>query len=925
MLFSAPKQLPVVACTVCGGTGTRGARACSECRGMLRGVLHADIFYYLKERYTAYDITLRRGRRMLDMFRVIGGLVIMFGSWGLFAFLVYRSGSISSVYTTDFWMRGAGTLGAARILVWCGFLALLYVWYRLIVRNTPVPQLVYQARQLSTPEDADTEVERIGWSQVHSLPRGKREDISKYLTADTREALERATLLARSVGEPEVTILHLLHSLLSDDDIRGIGVRLMISTKSIQGVLSKKFQHTQTASTDVSPAFSSDVHNAIFRAYILTREYRDPYVRVTTLFKTAVEQSEVIQELLYDLEVDKVKLDNVIEWIRMRELLHEKYRMFRRAAAGVSKYGMDKAMTAVATPTLNQYSRDLTIAAKYGDIDTCVAREKEIKEVFRIIEGGGRNIILVGEHGVGKFTIVQGIVERMIRGEAPSLLQDKRLVQISTTSLLAGTTASGAQERLIRIMNEVSRAKNIILFINNIHDLIGVSDSAGQGLDVSESLAEYLRTGRFTMFATALPDAYTRHMVNSEIGTAFSKVDVREMDVNQTIRVLESRAGTIEYHNRVFFSYDALEKSAVFADKFFYDRYLPESAIALASESASFARSKHGERTLVTADDVGAIVAEKTGVPVTSITESESDKLLRLEEEMHTQVVGQSEAVALVANALRRARADMRSGTRPISSFLFLGPTGVGKTELAKTIARVYFGGEDRMIRVDMSEYQDKSSIYRLIGQPGAQGSGLLTESVHQHPFSLVLLDELEKADPDILNLFLQVFDDGRLTDSTGRVIDFTNTIIIATSNAGTAYVSERVGQGAHLADIKEELVRGELKQYYRPELLNRFDGIVLFKPLARGEIRQIAGLMLRRVSSDLERRGVVLEIEESALDTLADVGFDPEFGARPMRRVIQDRIENELANLILKGELQRRDTVIIGDNLSFRVEKAVR
>ena len=289
---------------------------------------------------------------------------------------------------------------------------------------------------------------------------------------------------------------------------------------------------------------------------------------------------------------------------------------------------------------------------------------------------------------------------------------------------------------------------------------------------------------------------------------------------------------------------------------------------------------------------------------------------------MHKKVIGQNEAVMLVAGALRRARAEVRSDKKPIANFLFLGPTGVGKTELAKTIAGTYFGGEERMIRVDMSEYQDKSGIYRLIGQPNQQGSGILTEAVKQQPFSLILLDELEKADPDVLNLFLQVFDDGRLTDSMGKVVDFTNTIIIATSNAGTNYVQEQIVAGKSLEETRQTLVRGELKKYYRPEFLNRFDGIVLFRSLEKEEIKQIAGLMLKRVAKDLDKRGVGFRVEDSALDALAEVGFDPEFGARPMRRAIQEHVENKLADLILQSKLERRDVIVLGKGLSVEIER---
>lgn len=623
-----------------------------------------------------------------------------------------------------------------------------------------------------------------------------------------------------------------------------------------------------------------------------------------------------MQEALYDLNIDKKKLNNVIEWVRIRERLRLRYAKFYESAKHRSKHGMDKAMTAVATPYLNNFSEDMTMMAQMGYLPVNVGREEEIKEIFRVVHSGGRNLLLVGDYGVGKMSVVEGIAEKMVIGDVPEKLFDKRLVRLSVPSLLAGTTAAGAIERLIRIIREIQRAGNIILFIHNIDDLMGVSAGTKEGsLDVVETLSQYLSAGSFYTIATISTEGYSHHIINSSISGFFTKVDIEEMNENQALQVLESQVGYLENKNHVFFSYDALENAVKMASRFVQDDYLPGSATEIIKEAATYTRNKKGENTLVTIKEIGEIVSKKTKIPVSAVSTDESQKLLRLEEEMHKRMVGQDAAVSAVANALRRARAEMRSTNRPIANFLFLGPTGVGKTELAKTIADVYFGGENKIVRLDMSEYQNQDSIYRLIGNPGEKGTGYLTENIRQNPFTLLLLDEIEKANPNVLNLFLQVMDDGRLTDSTGRTVDFTNVIIIATSNAGTSFVSAEINRGASMEVIRERLLHGKLQENFRPEFLNRFDGIILFRPLDKESIKKIAGLMLKRVAKDLDKRGVKLEYDDEALEFLASVGYDPEFGARPMRRAIQERVENQLAELILKGRLKRKDVVVIGAN----------
>ena len=881
---------------------------------MARGLwLHFDL------PLTRYHIALRKARRLLSSFEKIGALVFGLGFLGFAGWKVYSADLFKAVQIPTFWTSAGGGQSSVPLLFWLAIISLSFLLYKVTSgKNTYSDVESRDYGQIVEREEANVSLD---WKTVNKLPRKKKKDISRTFTEEAIMALEQAHRVADKYGNPEVGAEHLIYSLLSVGKIRGVFIRMGIPLKKLQAQIGQSFQKQKS---NQEPRLSINIQQTIFHAYERAYMARQDYVGATELLLAAVGQSEPIQGLLYDLEVDGQKLDNVVEWVRVREMLKRRRMKFRQAATHVNKHGMDRAMTAVATPFLNNFSQDITLAAKFGHLAPTVARDKEIEEIFRVIEGGRQSVVLVGGHGVGKMSIVEGITQRMIEGDVPKRLQDKRLVQLSTSALLAGTTVSGAQERLIRMISEIRRAGNIILFINNIHDLVSMNTEQGQeGLDVSETLAEYLGRGGVVMFSTATLDGYNRHINSSQLGSVLARVDVNVMDENQAIQVLESKVGGVEYKHNVFFSYSAIAQSVKLSSRFLHDQTLPGSALAIMSESASYARAKKGDNTIVSGEDVAAVIGDKTGIPTTSISEDESSKLLRLEDEMHKRVIGQREAVGLVANALRRARAEIRSTKRPIANFLFLGPTGVGKTELAKTIANVYFGGEERMIRVDMSEFQDKSGVHRLIGQPGQKGSGLLTEAVRQQPFSLVLLDEMEKADPDILNLFLQVFDDGRLTDSVGKVIDFTNTIIIATSNAGTGYVQEQINKGVTLEDIRQTLIRGELKKYYRPEFLNRFDGIVLFKSLERDEIKQIAGLMLKRVAKDLEKRGALLKVEDAGLEALAEVGFDPEFGARPMRRAIQDKIENQLAEFVLAGKLKRRDTVVIGEGANLRIESA--
>ena len=926
LLFEKTEPIKILTCDACSSTGYLGLNKCHTCHGMSFGHNARGHWLYWLFPLTRYHLHLASGRRILNKVRFFTSLILVLNCFGWAGYILVKNNNFlanfSNVY---FWYSFFSNLrGIIGFLIYFGSLILLYLWYRAIVERIKKDQ-VEKFHYSQKDNESVGNIDANDWVQVRKIKSKKRLNISDTFTDEALSALGDAYLVADKSGKGVVTPEHLFYALLSSNRISNVFVRLGMSSSSLQKTLENVLGAVSVgvvkSNTLTMPLISAEFQQALFSAYEEAYEAHQEYVSVTELLLSSVKQSEKVQEILFDLAVDKQKLINVIEWARIRERLYRQYAKFRSAASRRSTKGMDKAMTAVQTPFLNNFSDDLTILAQFGHLGTCVAREKEIEEVFRIIDGGGQNVILVGESGGGKSSIIEGLAQKMVEGDVPVRLNDKRLVHLSIPKLLAGTTPAGAVERLIGIMNDIGRAGNVILYISNIHELTGVSAGGQEGsLDVAGTLNDYLGSGRFLTLATTEPDHYSRHIVSSPIGNLFAKVEVTEMSEDQAIQVLESKVGTVEYKQNVFFSYDAVAKAVQLASRFLHETCLPGSAIGLMTESAAFAHNKKGINSFVTGEDVAAVVSQKTGVPVTTVSADETSKLLHLEEEMHKRVVGQVEAVNLVANALRRARAEIRSTKRPIANFLFLGPTGVGKTELAKTIAEVYFGGEERMVRLDMSEYQDKSSISRLIGSAGEKGSGVLTEAIRRHPFSLLLLDEMEKADKDILNLFLQVMDDGRLTDSVGRTVDFTNVILIATSNAGTSYVQEQIRAGATSEVIKEKLLHGELKQYFRPEFLNRFDGIVLFKALDRPDIIEVAKLMFKRVAKDLEVKGIELQAEPAAFEFLADVGFDAEFGARPMRRALQEKVENRLAELLLAGKIKRRDTVVIGAGGEIRV-----
>ena len=755
---------------------------------------------------------------------------------------------------------------------------------------------------------------------VETLKPGEGVDgvnIARVFSDAAIESVEEAYQVADRFDHRYIHPIHMFIGTLASGEVSVVFGRLGLNFEQVQEPLQRRLMNEAGGQPTV---FSDEVEQLLIEAFVNAYGRERTEVSPLELFFEAYKADEFVQELLYDLDVDEEKLLNVVEWIRITETLRERYESFREAAAFKPTGAMNRAMTSVVTPNLDAVSEDLTTAAVKNQLPLLIGRDNEMDALFRVIEGGGQSVVLVGPEGVGKSTMLAGVAERMVAEDVPDILKDKRLVSLSIPHLLSGS-GSEAYERLMRVMTDVVKARNVVLAIPNIDQLVGVS--SGQQADLAALVADILDRGVTFAIATTTPRAYTGKLERSVLNRVLQKVDVPEPDPNTAIHVLESKIGGIEYEHNVIFSYDAVDKAVRLTDRYMHEKYLPEKAVSVCKETALQVSKTKGKNAMVSGEDVADIVSSKTNIPVSDVSKDEKETLLNLEDKMHERMVDQEEAVSAVASALRRARAQLREGDRPIATFLFMGPTGVGKTELAKTIADVYFGDEEAMLRFDMSEYQDTDSIARLIGSPNSNQGGQLTEAVRKNPFSIVLLDEFEKANPDILNIFLQVFDDGRLTDAAGRTIDFTNTILVATSNAGAEYIQDAVERETPVEKIKTRLINEKLKGIYKPELLNRFDGVMVFKPLSMDDVTKIARLMIKDVAKQLEPKGIALRATDEAVSELAEKGYDPKFGARPLQRVIQEEVNDAIANALLEGTVERRDTIVLKEGGEITVEKA--
>ena len=814
-------------------------------------------------------------------------------------------------------------------------------------------------------------------------------NIFDRFTDSTKRLIAIAAKVASDFGHGYVGSEHILMAMCNPNDSLG----KLLESKGVTGEsVGKKIHemigissYNNGGALEYTPRTKKILEGSFEQASIMGQEYVAPEHLLLSILD---EGESVAVAILIELGVDIEKLYDEID------------RQDERSRAGGS-----------ATPTLEKYGVDLTESAKNDKLDPVIGRDTEIERVIQILSRRTKNNpVLIGEPGVGKSAIAEGLAQKLYKDDVPEILKNRRIVMLDLAGMIAGAKYRGEfEDRLKSALKEVQDNKDIILFIDEIHTLIGTGASEG-AMDAANILKPSLARGEIQLIGATTLNEYKKNIEkDAALERRFAPVTVGEPTKEEAFLILKGLRDKYEAHHKVKITDSAIEAAVNLSARYISDRFLPDKAIDLMDEAASKVRinstitppdikelesqvekeimeknfqhlykklnitnmekkaaidsqdyesaAKHRDRERelsakleelqrdrkskengdvleVTDENIASIVSQWTKIPVSDITEDEGKKLLNLEDTLHKSVIGQNEAVKAISRAIRRARAGLKNPNRPIGSFIFLGPTGVGKTELSKALAKAMFGDENAMVRIDMTEYMEKHAVSKMIGSPpgyvGFEEGGQLTEAVRRRPYSVLLLDEIEKAHPDVFNILLQILDDGRLTDSQGRTVDFKNTVIIMTSNIGSQDIkSKTMGFGAgndtvkEYEDIKKKMI-DSLKKAFRPEFINRLDDTIVFHKLTQEDIRQIVDIMIEGVAKNLKERDVEITVSDEAKDYLAKKGYDPEYGARPLRRTIQQSIEDSLSELILDGKLKLGQKVNIGfrdENLTFDVE----
>jgi ATP-dependent Clp protease ATP-binding subunit ClpC len=807
----------------------------------------------------------------------------------------------------------------------------------------------------------------------------QRIDIGQLLTEQARELVRDAATQAARWGDPDLDTDHLLWAATRQDSVRRLLTAAGANPDAIASRIEAGAQRGEPR--DEAPSLTPSAKRALLDARQVSRAFGSSYIGPEhLLFALAVNPESAAGRQLREARVTPESL--------------------QQAAAGGGAGAGPGGQPPSDTPTIDEYSTDLTAMARDDQIDPVIGRMAEIEQTIEVLSRRTKNNpVLIGEPGVGKTAIAEGIAQRIVEGDVPDTLRDKRLVRLDLAGLVAGTRYRGDfEERLKKVIDEIrAHSDELIVFIDELHTVVGAGASEG-AMNASNMLKPALARGELHIVGATTIDEYRKDIEkDAALERRFQPILVPEPTVENTIEILHGLRDRYEAHHQVRYTDESLVAAAELSDRYVTDRFLPDKAIDLVDQAgarvrlrtkrpakdrreleqrldqlrrekdqavaaeeydragslrdeiaeltdrvdsaADAAGDEAGQKNVpeVGPADIAEVVSRATGIPVAQLTQEEKERLLELEQNLHHRVIGQDDAVTAIAEAVRRSRAGLGDPNRPIGSFLFLGPTGVGKTELARALAEALFGSEDRMIRIDMSEFQERHTVSRLVGAPpgyvGYDEAGQLTEAVRRTPYAVLLLDEIEKAHPDVFNILLQVLDDGRLTDGQGRTVDFKNTVVIMTSNLGSDLIGRRRlgfdgggddGRDASAQDAQaQDRIMSRLREAFRPEFLNRIDEIIVFRQLDQPQLRQITSLLLEETVRRLHAQDITVDFTTEAVDWLARRGFQPEFGARPLRRTIQREIDNRLSAMLLGGELSPGQHVTVaeeGDALAFRV-----
>ncbi|WP_411091017.1 ATP-dependent Clp protease ATP-binding subunit [Streptomyces sp. 049-1] len=805
----------------------------------------------------------------------------------------------------------------------------------------------------------------FGMSPASSPPAVQRVPIGRLLTESSRELLNLAGRRALEDGTSDLDTEHLLWAATQVEPARGLLARAGADPDALGAQIAEVLPR-EAVEPSAEPGLTPAAKRTLATAYARSQAAGVSYIGPEHILGALLDGGDSGAARLLSAEgQDVTKLAGLTE-------------QAGRAEAAPGENGSRQPAT-----TLDEFGRDLTEEAKAGKLDPVVGRAEEIEETVEILSRRSKNNpVLIGEPGVGKTAIVEGLAQRIVAGEVPDTLKDKRVVALDLSAMVAGAQYRGQfEERLKKVIEDVQQARGeIILFIDELHTVVGAGATGEGSMDAGNMLKPALARGELHVVGATTIDEYRKYVEkDAALERRFQPVMVPEPSVEETVQILEGLRDAYEAHHQVRFADGALAAAAELSDRYVSDRFLPDKAIDVMDQAGARVRLRSAARSTevvgredriaelrreqeqavaaedydragtlkqeiaeaqgelagieerregvvsVTADDIADVISRRTGIPVSQLTAGEKERLLKLEEEMHARIVGQDEAVGAVSRAVRRNRAGMGDPNRPVGSFLFLGPTGVGKTELAKTLAELLFGEESRMVRFDMSEFQEKHTVARLVGAPpgyvGYEEAGQLTEKVRRQPYSVVLFDEVEKAHPDVFNTLLQILDDGRLTDAQGRTVDFRHCVVIMTSNIGAHRILDHKGD---VFDLKDELME-ELRTRFLPEFLNRIDDIIVFHGLTEQDLSRIVDHLLAQSERRVHAQGMTLKVTEAAKKLLIAHGHQPEFGARPLRRTIQTELDNRIADLLLGGEADPGDTIVadvVQDSLHCTVTK---